>query len=282
MKTTIKLFLMDGTATGRIKCSFSSGWNGIGYKIPKSDLDKCDNITFLKQAGVYFLFWCDEEDSEFVYVGQGNKRQNGQGVLSRIKEAHDSVPLWNACVVFVSSGEDIGPTELNYLENRFTNMASVSGRYLVKNNKNPSSSQLSEEDEADMSLFIENSKLILSALGYRVLEEPLVTNNDKQTTYTYSYNGKKAKGVLSDDGFVLLKGSQLNDESSFAKRWIKKIPAQRNLYKNKIENLVTTEDILFKSSSGAACFCSGQSVSGPKNWVDSDGISLENKIKKNV
>ncbi|MBR1581947.1 MAG: GIY-YIG nuclease family protein [Bacilli bacterium] len=282
MKTTIKLFLMDGTATGRIKCSFSSGWNGIGYKIPKSDLDKCDNITFLKQAGVYFLFGCDEEDSEFVYVGQGNKRQNGQGVLSRIKEAHDSVPLWNACVVFVSSGEDIGPTELNYLENRFTNMASVSGRYLVKNNKNPSSSQLSEEDEADMSLFIENSKLILSALGYRVLEEPLVTNNDKQTTYTYSYNGKKAKGVLSDDGFVLLKGSQLNDESSFAKRWIKKIPAQRNLYKNKIENLVTTEDILFKSSSGAACFCSGQSVSGPKNWVDSDGISLENKIKKNV
>ena len=51
---TIQLFLMDGEATGRTKCTLAN-WIGIAYKISRTSLDKCKNRADLKQMGVYFL-----------------------------------------------------------------------------------------------------------------------------------------------------------------------------------------------------------------------------------
>ena len=36
----INLFLMDGEASGRIKCTMAN-WVGIAYKIPRTELEKC-------------------------------------------------------------------------------------------------------------------------------------------------------------------------------------------------------------------------------------------------
>ena len=220
MQTTIKLFLMDGDPTGRIKCSFSSGWNGCGYKIPASDLNKSDDIEILKSAGVYFLFGYDEYDNDVVYIGQGNIRQNGQGVLYRIKEPHNQISDWKTCVIFVSTGDSpLGPTELNYLENKFTKLSQQTGRYIVKNGNTPNPAKLSEEDQADMNLFVTNASIILSTLGYKVLE-PIVSKKEKKNiddnVYTYSFSGLTAKGLVTNEGFVLLRGSQLNTEDKFA------------------------------------------------------------------
>ena len=52
---SINLFLMDGTANGRIKCTLAN-WTGVAYKIPRTELDKCRDREELKQSGVYFLF----------------------------------------------------------------------------------------------------------------------------------------------------------------------------------------------------------------------------------
>ena len=43
----------------------------------------------------------------------------------------------------------------------------------------------------------------------------------------------------------------------------------------KVVNLTTTEDILFSSSSAAADFILGYSVSGPQTWKTKDGRSLK-------
>lgn len=104
---------------------------------------------------------------------------------------------------------------------------------------------------------------------------------NQEDIYTYKFNGKEAKGIVTNDGFVLLKGSQLNSEDKFAERWREKLPAMRLIHADKISNDVTTADILFRSSSGAANFCSGQSISGPKCWLSSNNISLENRTKWN-
>ena len=42
----------------------------------------------------------------------------------------------------------------------------------------------------------------------------------------------------------------------------------------RVENLVTTEDILFSSPSAAADFVLGYAVSGPKTWKDKNGTPL--------
>lgn len=46
---SINLFLMDGTAVGRIKCTLAN-WIGVAYKIPRTELDKCkerDDLALL-------------------------------------------------------------------------------------------------------------------------------------------------------------------------------------------------------------------------------------------
>lgn len=52
---SINLYLMDGMANGRIKCTLAN-WTGVAYKIPRTELDKCKEREDLKQSGVYFLF----------------------------------------------------------------------------------------------------------------------------------------------------------------------------------------------------------------------------------
>lgn len=289
MQTTIKLFLMDGTITGRIRCSFSSGWNGIAYKIPVSEIDECANISDLKKAGIYFLFGHSENDDtkETVYIGQGNIRQNGQGVLCRIKEPHNQIPQWEVCIIFVQESQvGLGPTELNYLENIFTKLMQNSGRYIVKNGNTPNPSKLSEEHTADMKMFVENSLIILRILGYKV-NEPIIAKeiyhakgvNFEDKVYTFKFKGKAAKGYSNNDGFVLLKGSQIVSEDKIAPGVRKEVLEVRSKFSDKIKDGITIDNIQFNSSSGAAKFCSGQSISGPACWKDSNDISLKETKK---
>ena len=56
----IQLYLMDGDASGRIKCSLVN-WTGVAYKIPRIELNKCKDRADLKQSGVYFLFGKSDE-----------------------------------------------------------------------------------------------------------------------------------------------------------------------------------------------------------------------------
>lgn len=71
----IQLYLMDGDASGRIKCSLVN-WTGVAYKIPRTELDKCKDRADLKQSGVYFLFGkSDETEKEVVYIGQAGARK---------------------------------------------------------------------------------------------------------------------------------------------------------------------------------------------------------------
>ena len=52
---SINLFLMDGDPSGRIKCTLAN-WTGVAYKIPRTELEKCNGRDDLSQSGVYFLF----------------------------------------------------------------------------------------------------------------------------------------------------------------------------------------------------------------------------------
>ena len=87
---TIKLFLMDGEPSGRIKCSLAN-WTGIAYKIPRTALDKCKDLDILKQSGVDFLFGTDKAGNKVVDIGQGGGRKNGKRVFLRGQEGHKSI-----------------------------------------------------------------------------------------------------------------------------------------------------------------------------------------------
>ena len=53
---SINLFLMDGEAGGRIKCTLAN-WTGIAYKIPRTELDRCKEREDLKQWCLFPLWY---------------------------------------------------------------------------------------------------------------------------------------------------------------------------------------------------------------------------------
>ena len=74
----------------------------------------------------------------------------------------------------------------------------------------------------------------------------------------------------------MLKGTAINEKTSAKSlnAGMKKL-RDRIFAEGKVDNLVTTEDILFSSSSAAADFVLGYSASGPRTWKTKDGRTLK-------
>ena len=170
---TIQVFLMDGEASGRIKATISN-WNGLAYKIPRSKLSACKERDDLSQSSVYFLFGGNIDGKrDVVYIGQAGIRKTGGGILTRLME-HDKNPdkdYWTEAVVFTTSNNSFGQTELSFLENRFCNMALNANRYEVKNAIEPTSGNITEEKESELEEYADYAELILGVLGYKVFEQ---------------------------------------------------------------------------------------------------------------
>ena len=139
---------------------------------------------------------------------------------------------------------------------------------------------MKESQVAVMEEFVDNVKVLINALGYKVLE-PLVqaSNNplppDGEELHISSGN-VSAVGKVTAEGFVVLKGSKVNEKTS-----AKSLSPGMKKLRDKLFTDGTTEDILFSSSSAAADFILGYSVSGPKTWKAKDGRPLkEIRVKR--
>ena len=212
---------MDGEPNGRMKCTLAN-WTGVAYKIPRTKLDSCKGRDDLSQSGVYFLFGISDQTGEnVVYIGQAGVRKNGEGILYRLQE-HKRNPekdYWTETVVFTTSNNSFGPTEISYLENRFTNIAKETERYVVKNGNDPTPGNITEEKESELEEFIDYAKIIMGTLGHKVFE-PLTDsktmvapNSDSAESdnkiFYIRRSGADAKGKLTSEGFVVLAGSKI-------------------------------------------------------------------------
>ncbi len=292
----IQLYLMDGDASGRIKCSLAN-WTGVAYKIPRIELDKCKDREDLKQSGVYFLFGkSDETEKEVVYIGQAGARKNGEGILNRLME-HKRNPekdYWTEAVVFTTSNNSLGPTEISYLENRFCNLAIEANRYEVKNGNDPNHGNITEEKESEMEEFIDYAKVIMGTLGHKVFEpvkKPAVQKSDNTANTvsdeivnlhlerTIKNVGKvEANGSQTSEGFVVFKNSHIatvDDDT------IPDVIKERRKNASVDEQGILQEDMLFTSPSYAAMFVIGKSAKAtPHNSEDAGAILCWHKIAR--
>ena len=163
---SISVYLIDGTANGKIKAQISN-WNGIAYKIPRELLSECKDFEAFKQSGVYFLF-----GYKSVYVGQAEVRKTGKGIHQRIvdHETDKYKDAWDEVVIFTTKDNSLGRTDISYLENRFYNKAKDAKRYNLQNGNEPTIGTVTEEKESELEEFMDYAELILGALGYKVFE----------------------------------------------------------------------------------------------------------------
>lgn len=181
-------------------------------------------IKFQEQSGVYFLFGMSDETSRgVVYIGQAGARKNGEGILNRLQEHKRNLDkdYWTEAVVFTTSNNSFGPTEISCLENRFCNLAIEAKRYEVKNGNDPTPGNITEESE--MEEFIDYAKVIMGVLGHKLFEpirlasatEILVTKSDDTNMLylerTIKNSGKvEACGEQTTEGFVVMKDSRIS------------------------------------------------------------------------
>ena len=154
------LYLMDGDVTGRMKCTLAN-WTGSVYKIPRSYLDKCEDRQDLRQSGVYFLFGKNDEGEDEVYIGHSGVRRNGSGVLFKAFEHLKDEAYFSEAVILVTQNNSFTLAEVDYLGNRFSDMAFSANRFIVRYESNLTQGNVTEERESELDDFIEYSKMVL-------------------------------------------------------------------------------------------------------------------------
>ena len=284
----INIFLMDGEVTGKIKCTLSN-WTGVIYKIPRIQLVDLKSRDEMKQSGIYFLFGRDEDkQKDMIYIGQATTRKNGEGVLLRIQEhTRDThADYFNDVIILTTQNNSFGPTEISYLENKFTQLAKEAGRYIVKNGNDPNPGNVTEEKESELDEIIENTLMIIGTLGYRVfvpmtkkVSQDLIDNH---STYLYlKRKTKKSNKVIeatceqTTEGFVVLEGSQVEIMDSPSLPASLKEMRQNLIASQVIQDGVLKEKQLFSSPSYAAAFLLGLQTNGRTDWKNQDGRTLK-------
>jgi len=282
------MFLMDGEVTGKIKCTLSN-WTGVIYKIPRIQLGDLKSRDEMKQSGIYFLFGRDEDKQKDVtYIGQATTRKNGEGVLLRIQEhTRDThADYFNDVIILTTQNNSFGPTEISYLENKFTQLAKQAGRYIVKNGNDPNPGNVTEEKESELDEIIENTLMIIGTLGYRVFvpmtKEVSQDLTDNHSTYLYlKRKTKKSNKVIeatcerTTEGFVVLEGSQVEIMDSPNLPASLKEMRQNLIDSQVIQDGVLKEKQLFSSPSYAAAFLLGMQTNGRTDWKNQDGRTLK-------
>ena len=284
----INLFLIDGTANGRIKCTITSR-TGIIFKIPRKDLAKCKGLGMLENDGVYFLFG-EEEGRQKIYVGQAGSRKNGKGILNRLGE-HERNPeknFWTEAIILTTSDNSFGATEISWLEHKFCNMVIKAARCEVVNGNEPSPGNITEEKESDLENHVEFAQVILSAIGYKFFEPPQKVSppppvyHDEEIFYLSRFVQKLGRKINAQmkrtlTGYKVLAGSEISslDDDNLSAN----VKKARRIAKIDSSGILL-EDMEFPKPSPAATFVLAIPTDGNQNWKTRDGVPLKNFLRQ--
>lgn len=270
---TIELFLVNGTAESIITAELSN-WNGKAIKLPRTEVSGCSRED-IAGVGVYFLLCQEDDGTDSVYIGEAENVHERLLQHMRDYQSGKEKYYWNTVVIFV--GRDLNKALIRYLENRLVETARISGRYQVLTKNTYKNTVLKESQISSMEEFIDNVKILLNALGYKVLVPAPAAADD--TTYLYCKgSGASAKGFVSAGGFTVLSGSMISDH--IVPSMETKGKSYFNL-RNRLEedgviaDRIFTRDYEFNAPSAASAVILGHTSNGNVDWKTDDGKKLK-------
>lgn len=162
---TVRLFLVEGTATGILVAEIMN-WTGHILVAPRSKLPEALKRSEAARTGVYLLIGDDPDQpsKQRVYVGEADS------VVERIKMHSKDVgkDFWTHAYIITSKDSNLTKAHVRYLEGRLVELAKIAGRAVVANGNEPRLKQLPESDVADMEYFLEQMQLMLPVLSVNV------------------------------------------------------------------------------------------------------------------
>ncbi|CDB25165.1 putative uncharacterized protein [Firmicutes bacterium CAG:552] len=270
----IELYLVNGTYDSLVIAELAN-WNGKALKIPRAEISSCSRED-IREVGVYFLFCNDDPDGTLsVYIGEAENIHERLMQHIRDYKAGKELFYWNNAVAFL--GKDLNKASIRYLENKLVSIARTNGNYKVLTKNTYQNTVIKESIKATLDKFIENLKLILTALGYKALTSAPIEQNN--TTYFYCKRaGANGKGFVSNGGFTVLKDSMVSDKTvpsmeTYGKSYYALRCQLQEL--GVIQNNVFTRDYEFSAPSAASSVLLGRTSNGNNEWLTESGLKLK-------
>lgn len=274
---SISIYMPDSNPRGVRICNTQDGIVKAIF-IPRNQIEKLKERNELKNPGIYFLIGeADDFEKNQVYIGEAEVLQD------RINQHNRSKDFWNSVICFVSEKNNINKAHIKYLENYAYSQAKKINKCCLENSTCPTQSTLTEQDIDFVMSFYDDIKLLLSTLGFSLLEEK---KKDKSHTYICKGKDAHATGEYTEDGFLVSKGSQANvtesNSSGDSLKNTRKKLIEKGVLKKENSYLTFAEDFLFASPSIAASVVLARQANGWTEWKDKDGKTMDEKIRKNI
>ncbi len=275
------MYLADGTPSG-IRHVEIANWSGQAIACPRSRFAELSKWDEAKRPGVYFLVEKQNTDSDNrVYIGES------ENVIKRLSDHDRNKDFWNEVIIFTSKDENLTKSHVKYLESRLVSIGIEADRYQIENLNTPTESNLPRADKDAMEEFIHNLKIIIGTLGHKFLEpikavlieQVMNSKSPVGIPLCFALKELKAFGQMTDDGFLLLAGSDVSLAVSSSmpgnSKSIRESLVSEGLLKIEGEKYRLMKDTLVSSSSYAAAIVAGTSRSGPQSWQDTSGRTLK-------
>lgn len=274
---TIQIFLPDGSPTSIREAEIT---NRLVKAVlfPRNKMQEVSSREAVHYTGVYFLFGTDEEGVKpKVYIGEG------ENCYKRIQSHNRNKDFWTHCIVITTKTDEYTKTDGKYLEHYCLHHAEKIGRYKTDNDTGSKKPSIPESREYDLLDNFETAKILLATLGYPIFEEKR-KSTEKSKGYILSGTGIKAHGDLTDEGFIVLKGSQAKaDTVPSCHKYLLDIREQlqeQGVLNMENETLIFEQDYIFNSPSTAGGVILGRSTNGWTKWKNIEGKTLDAVIRK--
>ncbi|MFW2133678.1 GIY-YIG nuclease family protein [Ectothiorhodospira haloalkaliphila] len=282
---SIRLFLVDGTATGLITAEIMN-WTGHVIIGPRTKLAELVKRPECNRTGIYFLIGPDPDNSlrPLVYIGETDDVGKRLKQHNRTEE-QGGKDFWERVCLVTSKDQNLTKAHVKYLESQLISRARDVGRCSMVNGTAHEYIGLPESDQADMAFFVEQIRTVLPVLGLDFLRDttrpsspaatPISAEPERSPIFTLELrrHGIRAQAQEIDGEFFVLKGSQARSE------WRGPEGGYQNLFRQLCDDgvlrpehgqMVFTDDQAFSSPSAAAAVVSGRTANGRIAWVVAD------------
>lgn len=283
MPKTIKIFLVDNEPDG-LKTVELSNWVGQAIVIPRNKLKDIKSRNDCNKPAIYFLIGKEKEDEILsrAYIGEA------ENLWNRLSTHDSSKEFWQTAIGFVSKDSNLTKAHVRYLESRCLKLASSAKRFRLENGTKSTLPALSEADIAEMEEFLLNLGLLLTAVGYPILQIVAGKEQGNAKDPLLYCKGKNAFAIgrMTNDGFVIYKDSTASSNISKAviersHRTIQNLIQNGYLKEKDSLTYIFLKDYVFNSPSAASDIILGNSTSGWKKWKNENGKTLEELYKEN-
>lgn len=273
-----------------LKKATLDNWDGVAYIGERKHIPILQKIEQLSYPGIYFLIGNDKETNEnILYIGKS-------GNIANRLQTHNSdrnKDWFEKFIVFTSKNGDLNSSHAEYLEADFIELAqqnlgsitldNACGSNVKKDGKLTDMYMPRVQGFRKKALTLINNLNLLEFLNTGEEKSTKRISNQSDIVFTMNlkrgHKDKSASIVITENGYKLIKGSYVakDEVPSFLKMSAYKKRnelVEKGLLQDNGDVYIASEDIYFKSPSGASDVVSGSSTNGRIEWKLANGTTL--------